>query len=120
MSKYEKSRRRLKINPRVRRILKDEAIYLDISDEELRKLVEEYPDINIQQELTEIVRETEKEIMVCPECGSTLVYAKVSSNPMGVGKTYAQAKMRPFAIFYEVVCSNCGLVLDHAIHEVHR
>ena len=73
-----------------------------------------------KKEWEEIAREVEDEENRCPECGSSVVHAVVSSNPMGVGKTYAKSKMRPFTIFYDVACSKCGLVLRQSAHEVHR
>lgn len=100
-----------------------EDVYQELTEEEADVLLELFPegknDYNLKDELEHIAEEVEEEVTQCPECGSSLVHAVLSSNPMGIGETYTQ-KMRPFTIFYDVVCSKCGLVLKQAVHEVHQ
>lgn len=98
-----------------------EDVYWDITDEEVGIVAQKFPDVNLKEELEEIARTVEEEDTKCPECGCSLVYAlSYGINVMGTGKTYAQRKMWPFTISYDVVCSKCGLVIRQATHKVHR
>ena len=122
--KKPKQRWKIKLQSHVKRKgVGVEDVYLDMKGEKGDVLGEVFPELenneSLQQEVKEIVAKVEEKGTTCPECGGSFVYAVVSSNPMGVGKTYTQ-RMRPFTIFYDVVCSKCGLVVEQATHVVHR
>ncbi|MFH7882638.1 MAG: hypothetical protein QW140_02890, partial [Candidatus Aenigmatarchaeota archaeon] len=55
----------------------------------------------------------------CPECGGVLAYALASSNREGVDPAYSQ-KMRDFYVQEQLVCTNCGLVIDEKTGKVYR
>lgn len=71
------------------------------------------------EERVEPTREAEEEMTTCPECGGSLFLADESGGAMGVGKTHAQARMKPFSVSSEVVCSKCGLVVGKSVRHVH-
>jgi ssDNA-binding Zn-finger/Zn-ribbon topoisomerase 1 len=98
----------------------------DVTDEEAAAVKAEMfldpkNNYNSKEEWAEITGKVEEEGRRCPECGSPLVHAAVSTTVSeGVGQTYAQSKMRPFTVFYDVVCPKCGLVLGQSTKKVHR
>lgn len=112
---------RVKIGARARKATGVEDVYWDMTDEEVAIVAQKFSDVRLKEESEEIARTIEEEGTKCPECGCSLVHAlSYGINVMGPGKTYAQRKMWPFTISYDVVCSKCGLVIRQATHEVHR
>lgn len=115
--------KRKKIQKRQRKIKHtDEDAYWERIDEEDAAAwisTDVKDSYDLKEEDIEVTNKVEAE-GICPECGGSLIQAIESGGSMGVGKTYAQLKMKPWSVSYEVVCSKCGLVLRKSVRQVHR